>query len=246
MFGLFKSTKTNIDLSFIGVDMHNHLLPALDDGLKTMDETIAYIKELKSFGYQKIICTPHILASVHNNSPQTILPRLQEVKDALIANDVHIEIDAAAEYMIDHEFEQKIKRGEQLLTIAKNYILVEMSYLAPSPNLDQVIFDLRVAGLQPILAHPERYNFYHHNFQQYHKLRDAGCWFQINLLSLSGYYGKPIKKIAEKLITENMVELIGTDMHHQNHLNATKDFISSKEFYRLLKNIPLKNKMLLN
>lgn len=246
MFGLFKSSKTNIDVSFIGVDMHNHLLPALDDGLKTMDETVAYIKELKNFGYQKIICTPHILASVHNNSPQTILPRLQEVKDALKANDVDIEIDAAAEYMIDHEFEQKIKSGEQLLTIAKNYILVEMSYLAPSPNLDQVIFDLRVAGLQPILAHPERYNFYHHNFQQYNKLRDAGCWFQINLLSLSGYYGKPIKKIAEKLITENMVELIGTDMHHQNHLNATKDFISSKEFYKLVKNIPLKNKMLLD
>lgn len=121
-----------------------------------------------------------------------------------------------------------------------------MSYLAPSPNLDQVIFDLRVAGYQPVLAHPERYNFYHFQFNQYQRLRDSGCWFQINLLSLSGYYGKPIKKIAEKLITENMVEMIGTDMHHQNHLNAMKNFTQSKEFYKLVKNIPLKNKMLLD
>lgn len=246
MFGLFKSSKVNIDLSFIGVDMHNHLLPALDDGLQTMDETVAYIKELQGFGYEKIICTPHVLSSVHNNSPETILPRLEEVRAALIENNVNIKIDAAAEYMIDHEFEQKIQSGQKLLTLHKNFILVEMSYLAASPNLEQVIFDLRVAGLQPVLAHPERYNFYHQQFNQYHKLRDAGCWFQVNLLSLSGYYGKHIKKVAEKLISEKMIELIGTDMHHANHLNATKEFISSKEFYKLVKDVPLKNRMLLD
>ncbi len=246
MFGLFKSSKVNPDLSFLGVDMHSHLLPALDDGLQTMEETIFFIDELNKMGYEKLICTPHILSDVHPNSPQTILPRLAEVQQALKEKKIKVKVEAAAEYMVDHEFEQLIKRGEQLLTFGKNFILIEMSYLAPSPNLDQVIFDLRLAGLQPIIAHPERYNYYHHNFEAYKKMKDSGCWFQVNLLSLSGYYGKHIKKAGEKLISEGMIDLVGTDMHHMNHMNATKMFASHKDLYKILKDVPLKNRMFLD
>jgi tyrosine-protein phosphatase YwqE len=121
-----------------------------------------------------------------------------------------------------------------------------MSYLAPSPNLDQVIFDLRLAGLQPIIAHPERYNYYHHNFEAYKKMKDSGCWFQVNLLSLAGYYGKHIKKAGEKLIAEGMIDLVGTDMHHMNHMNATKAFASHKDLYKILKDVPLKNRIFLD
>lgn len=246
MFGLFKSSKTNPDLSFIGVDMHSHLLPGLDDGLQTTDDTVAFIKELNQMGYEKFICTPHILSDVHPNSPQTILPRLEEVRNALAEQNVKVKIEAAAEYMIDHEFEQIIKRGDPLLTFSKKYILVEMSYLAPSPNFDQVIFDLRLLGLQPIVAHPERYNYYHHQFSQYKKMKDMGCWLQVNMLSLSGYYGKHIKKVAEQLIKEGMIDLIGTDMHHQNHLNAAKQLATDKNFYKILKDVPLKNRIFLD
>ena len=246
MFGLFKSSRVRADLSFIGVDMHSHLLPGLDDGLKTIEDTVAYVKELHALGYEKLICTPHILSDVHPNSPSTILPRLDEVRQALAEHNVPVKIEAAAEYMIDHEFEQSIKRGDQLLTFGKNYILIEMSYLAPSPNLDQVVFDLRLAGLQPIFAHPERYNYYHMQFSQYERLRSMGCMLQVNLLSLSGYYGKPVKKVAEKLIAEGMIDFVGTDMHHANHLNATKGFVTHKDFYKLFKNTLLKNRMLLD
>ena len=246
MFGLFKSSKVNPDLSFLGVDMHSHLLPALDDGLQTMEETIFFIDELNKMGYEKLICTPHILSDVHPNSPLTILPRLAEVQQALKEKNIKVKVEAAAEYMVDHEFEQLIKRGEQLLTFGKNFILIEMSYLAPSPNLDQVIFDLRLAGLQPIIAHPERYNYYHHNFEAYKKMKDSGCWFQVNLLSLAGYYGKHIKKAGEKLIAEGMIDLVGTDMHHMNHMNATKAFASHKDLYKILKDVPLKNRIFLD
>jgi protein-tyrosine phosphatase len=246
MFGLFKSSKVKADLSFIGVDMHSHLLPGLDDGLKTMEETVAYVQELQALGYEKLICTPHILSDVHPNSPTTILPKLEEVRTALAAANVSMKIEAAAEYMIDHEFEQVIKRGDKLLTFGRNYILIEMSYLAASPNLDQVVFDLRVGGLQPIFAHPERYNYYHMQFEKYERLKAMGCLLQVNLLSLSGYYGKPIKKIGEKLIAEGMIDFIGTDMHHANHLNATKHFVQTKEFYKLTKSIMLKNRILLD
>jgi tyrosine-protein phosphatase YwqE len=205
-----------------------------------------FIDELNKMGYEKLICTPHILSDVHPNSPQTILPRLAEVQQALKEKNIKVKVEAAAEYMVDHEFEKLIKRGEQLLTFGKNFILIEMSYLAPSPNLDQVIFDLRLAGLQPIIAHPERYNYYHHNFEAYKKMKDSGCWFQVNLLSLAGYYGKHIKKAGEKLIAEGMIDLVGTDMHHMNHMNATKAFASHKDLYKILKDVPLKNRIFLD
>jgi len=246
MFGIFKKSKVNPDLSFIGADMHSHLLPGLDDGSKSMEDTIHFIKELNSLGYEKFICTPHILSAVHPNTPQTILPRLAEVKEALKEQNIKVKIEAAAEYMVDYEFEQLLKTGEQLLTFGKNFILIEMSYLAPSPNIGQVIFDLRLRGLQPIIAHPERYNYYHFQFNQYKQLKEKCCRLQVNLLSLAGYYGKPIKKVAEKLIAEGMIDLIGTDLHHQNHLNATKQLATDAAFYKIIKDIPLKNRMFLD
>jgi protein-tyrosine phosphatase len=122
------------------------------------------------------------------------------VQQALIENNISVKVEAAAEYMVDHEFEQLIKSGEKLLTFGKNFILIEMSYLAPSPNLEQVIFDLRLAGLQPIIAHPERYNYHHHNMAAYKKMKDSGCWFQVNLLSLAGYYGKFVREMCLEII----------------------------------------------
>jgi len=245
---LFKSGKALPDLSFIEVDMHSHLLPGLDDGLQTIEQTVAFVQDLEKLGYKKLICTPHILSDLHPNSKDTILPKLDLVRTALQEAGVKMEIDAAAEYMIDHEFEQKIasaKRRDDLLTIAKNYILIEMSYLAASPNYEKVIFDLRMLGLTPILAHPERYSYYHRNFGQYERFKELGCKLQVNLLSLSGGYGPDVKKAAEKLIKNDMIDFLGTDMHHERHLAALKDLVLRKEFHQLVSTIKLKNKMLL-
>jgi len=246
MFSFFRSDKNQLpDLSFIGVDMHSHLLPGLDDGLQTMEDTLSFMQYLRDMGYQKFICTPHILHGVHPNSPETILPALEAVRAALKEKNIDIQVEAGAEYMIDQEFQMAVENGDRLLTFGKNYILVEMSYITDSPYLQKVIFDLRMMGLQPILAHPERYTYYHHRFQQYEDLRNRGCLFQINLLSLSGYYGKHVKKVAEKLVKNNMVEFIGTDMHHANHLNATIHFTKGKKFKKILEKTQLMNKSLL-
>ena len=244
MFSFFNSRKHNADLSFISADMHSHLLPGLDDGLQKMEDTISFIKQLHSLGYEKLICTPHIFAGVHPNSPETILPVLESVREVLRNRDIRVTIEAAAEYMIDHEFGQAVSRGDQLLTFGDKYILIEMSYMAPSPYLNQVVFELKLAGYQPVLAHPERYSFYHRQFQQYEELKDRGCLFQINLLSLSGYYGKPVMKIAEKLLKNKMVEFVGTDMHHQNHLHVMQQFAKDKKLYTLLENAALLNNTL--
>lgn len=246
MFSFFKkNTKVTPDLSFIGVDMHSHLLPGLDDGLKELDTTVAFVKELHAMGYRKLICTPHIISDLYPNSPETILPKLELVREAVKAQGIPVIIEAGAEYMVDPEMETSVKRGDKLLTFGKNLILIEMSYIAASPNIEQAIFALRLKGLQPIIAHPERYNFYHGDFTQYERLVELGCLLQVNLLSLLGYYGKPIKMVAEKLFAKKMVSLVGTDMHHENHLNALKDLASRKEFYKLLEGADLKNNSIL-
>jgi len=246
MLSLFKK-KVKPDLSFIGIDMHSHLLPGLDDGLKDMESTVAFMRELHGLGYNKLICTPHIFTELYPNSPDTILPKLEAVRSALKENDIPVTVEAAAEYMVDNDMEGMLNAGKPLLTFGKNkrLILIEMSYVAASPNMEQVIFALKLRGLQPVLAHPERYNFYHPDFEKYERMAELGCLLQVNLLSLLGYYGRPVKVIAEKLISKNMVSLVGTDMHHINHLNALKDLATKKEFYKLMDKVNLLNKSIL-
>lgn len=245
---LFGSSKNAAaDLSFLAVDMHSHLLPGLDDGLQTLDETIAFIKQLKNMGYQKLICTPHILSGIHPNSPQTILPKLDLVRNELAKQNINIQLDAAAEYMIDLEFEKLITSGEPLLTFGdKNYILIEMSYMAPSPNFKEIIFELQMKNIKPVFAHPERYNYFHGQFKEYERLIELGCVLQVNLLSLSGFYGKAVKKAAELLMENNMVSFLGTDMHHERHLAMLKDLSAKKSFHSLVANTALLNKTLLS
>ena len=246
MFSLFgASKKTTPDLSFLAADMHSHLLPGLDDGLQEIEQSIAFIKELQQLGYKKLICTPHILSDVYPNSPETILPKLELVRDALEKNNIDMQVEAAAEYMVDLDFENYFNAGKPLLTFGKNLILIEMSYVAASNNIENVIFNLRLKGLQPILAHPERYNYYLGNIDQFQRFIDLGCYLQINILSLLGYYGEGSKITAQNLLKKNMVTLVGTDMHHENHLNSLKTLASKKSFYKLFESIDIKNKELL-
>jgi protein-tyrosine phosphatase len=248
MFNFFKRSGKPVepDLSFIDTDMHSHLLPGIDDGLQEVEQSVEFIKDLKSLGYQKLICTPHILSDLYPNSPETILPRLDLVREALHAAGVDMQVDAAAEYMMDHSFSELISKSkkEDLLTVAGDYILVEMSYLSASPNFEQTIFDLRMLGLQPILAHPERYSYYHKQFEQYEHFKDLGCKLQVNLLSLSGAYGPHVKKTAEKLFKNQMVDFLGTDMHHSRHLEMLKSLAAKKDFYEMVAGAALLNKSL--
>lgn len=244
---VFASRKTKApDLSFLGADMHSHLLPGLDDGLQTLDQTLAFIRELQAMGYKKLVCTPHILTDMYPNSPETILPRLEMAREALAKAGIGVELDAAAEYMIDLEFEKLVASGAKLLSFGPgNYVLVEMSYVAVSPNLEKVVFDLQMKGYKPVVAHPERYNYYHQEPAKYQRLIDLGCLLQVNLLSLSGYYGKQVKFMGEQLFKKNMVSFLGTDMHHQRHLDMLKDFVVRKDFLSTVANAELLNKNLL-
>lgn len=225
--------------------MHSHLLPGIDDGLQDMEETIAYIMSLREMGYQKLIFTPHIISDIYPNSPEIILGKLSEVNLALRNEGIEFQVEAAAEYMVDLDMERTVTGGERLLTFGKNLILIEMSFVAPSPNMEQVIFQLRLKGLQPVIAHPERYNYYHQRIAAYERFIELGCLMQVNLLSLQGYYGKPVKATAEMLVKKRMVDLLGTDMHHAKHMEALKDLASRKDFYSMFEGINIRNRELL-
>jgi tyrosine-protein phosphatase YwqE len=142
-------------------------------------------------------------------------------------------MQAAAEYLIDDKFEEKYKSGS-LLTFGKKHLLVEMSYFNEHPNLKQYLFDLQIEGYKIILAHPERYSYWFRNFRKYQEMKDRGILFQININSLAGYYSGEVKKMAEKLIDEDMVDLAGSDMHNQHYLEALQNARYEKYLKKLV------------
>ncbi len=210
------------------VDIHSHLLPGIDDGAKDLDNSIELIKKMSSYGIKRIITTPHILGDVYPNSTKTIKSKLDEVKIALKNRNItDISIYAAAEYMMDEQFSKRLEKND-ILTLKDSFILVEMSYFNAPLNLYEILFDIQLKGYKPILAHPERYNFYHNNYNNYYKLKKAGCLFQLNLLSLTEQYGKNVQKVSQKLLKENLYDFVGTDTHHHHHLELLKKIGTKK------------------
>ena len=221
MFNIFKPKKIPLTELFPTnfVDIHTHLLPGIDDGAKNMKDSIALIKRMHGYGIKNFICTPHIMEGVWENSKENILAKLAELKEELVKQGLNdITIHAAAEYLLDANFSTLLK-NKDLLTIKDTYILVELSYINAPINLYKVLFDIQIAGYKPILAHPERYSYFHNNFDSYLKLKEAGCLFQLNLLSLSNYYGKEVSIIAKKLLKNRLIDFVGSDTHQSRHLN---------------------------
>jgi tyrosine-protein phosphatase YwqE len=210
------------------VDIHSHLLPGIDDGAKDQDDSLALINKLNQYGFSQFITTPHILTGVWNNTREGILNNEALTVPHLRGNGMQMPFKAAAEYLMDDSF-LKLLKNSPLLTLKDNYVLVEMSYLNPPMQLYEIIFDLQIAGYKPVLAHPERYIFYHNKFDEYYRLKKAGCLFQINLLSVTGYYGKPVLTIAEKLLDNKMIDFAGSDAHHDRHIESIKNKVLLKK-----------------
>jgi protein-tyrosine phosphatase len=220
MFSIFRKRHVNqaADFSRLGCDMHSHLIPGIDDGAPDLETSLTLIRGLVSLGYRKIITTPHIYSDIHPNTPETIMPGFKIVTEAIKEQEIPVEFRAAAEYLMDEQFNDLLDTDQPLLTLSGNLVLVELSFVVPVINLKEVLFKLQVKGYQPVLAHPERYLYFGGNKGWYDQLKEAGCLFQLNLLSLRGYYGKGPLELAHYLIKKNYVNLLGTDLHHDRHL----------------------------
>ena len=223
------------------VDIHSHLLPGIDDGANNIEDSISLISKMYSYGIKNFVTTPHVLGDVYPNSSEIILSKLEEVKQELNNQGfIDVNIRAAAEYMMDERFVERLQSND-ILTIKNNFILVEMSYFNAPYNLYDVLFEIQLKGYKPILAHPERYAFYHNDFENFYKLKKAGCVFQLNLLSLTEQYGKGVQKTVQKLLKENLYDYVGTDTHHHNHLNLLKK-IGNNKIKKQIEHLLINNK----
>ncbi|CAM3586707.1 capsular polysaccharide biosynthesis protein [Flavobacterium saliperosum S13] len=211
------------------VDIHSHVLFGIDDGAKTIEDSNFLMQSMLDMRFSKCITTPHTIEHVWDNSRASILEKHREVSAISPDLSEKIGLQVASEYMMNESF-VTLFQSEPLLTLKGNYVLVEMSYLNPPIQLYDILFKLQLAGYTPVLAHPERYAFFHHNFPEYKKLKKAGCLFQLNLLSTMGYYGPDVTEAAEKLLKKGMIDFTGSDAHHKTHIEAFSKKIRIKDF----------------
>lgn len=230
-----------LDFSVLKTDIHSHFIPGIDDGSPDMETTISLIKEMQGLGFKKVITTPHVMSDFYKNSSDIILKGLTDIRSELKVQNINMEIEAAAEYYIDYDFEQKIGK-EKFLTFGDNYILVELSFMEAPKNLFDVIFKLQLEGYKVVLAHPERYAFF--IMDDYEELVNRGVLLQINWLSIIGYYSPQIEQKTKDLISADIVSFIGSDCHNMNHAELYKKCQTKKGWHDLNNSSKLLNNTL--
>lgn len=229
-FGLFGKNKTVEPQKLcFSTDIHCHILPGIDDGAKNPDISLSLIESMQQWGISKITATPHVTEETFENTPKTIAAAYDILKSKMERAGLDIPVQYSAEYRMDGKFNEILKNNDYILMPGR-YLLIENSFVQPSFDLKNIIFELQLKDIKPILAHPERYSYYQRKRQVYTDLFETGCEFQINLLSLSGYYGSAEKETALWLIDRGYVSFIGTDLHHFGHVESINRFLCTKEY----------------
>lgn len=203
------------------IDIHSHLLFGLDEGAKNIQETLEICRYLTGNGFDTIVATPHIIPGLYNNTPEKILTRLEEVTATLEKENINLKLLPGAEHYLDYVFYKNLSNPEKLLTLNKNkYILVEFP-MAGIPNIaEEIAFKIKVHGLSPVLAHPERYATIIEKPEKAAELHARGFILQMNLGSLNGGYGSAVKKTAEKLLSEGIIYCAALDIHNIEQARA--------------------------
>ncbi len=229
IFSFFKKEKKNIRGPVLKVDLHSHLIPGIDDGSKSMEESLILLKGMEALGYQKIITTPHIMLDAYRNTPEIITKGLYLLREAAQEAGLTIEIEAAAEYYLDDGFEALLRKGN-MLTINEKYLLFETSYFAKPMQLEEMIFAITSSGYIPLMAHPERYRYIKDPLKEYERFKELGVLFQVNLNSFGGHYGKDAKDKANFLRKEGMIDFLGSDVHHSKQVDTLSGIFLSDAY----------------
>ena len=233
-----------VDLRPLRNDIHSHLIPGIDDGSPDMETTIMLLKKFIDLGYKKVITTPHIMSDYYRNTPEIILSGLDKVKAEIIKNKLDIEIEAAAEYNLEPEFEDLLEKNNLLTFGTDKYLLFELSFFDEPPRLNDVIWKMREKGLSPVLAHVERYGYWHKDYDKIEEMINRGVKLQVNIGSIIGAYGPEVKKVAEKLIEDKVINFIGSDCHHEQHLEMINHASRLPIFHSLVQQEQILNKSL--
>ncbi|MDT0607819.1 tyrosine-protein phosphatase [Croceitalea rosinachiae] len=240
MFTFFSKKEYLVDHLSGLIDIHNHILPGIDDGAKTVEESIDLIKSFGEFGIKDFICTPHIMSGYYENTPETIKKSFIKLRKELEEKKiVNANLSYAAEHMIDSSFDELLENN-MIIPLNSSHILIEMSYLQPSINFEASIGLIKNRGYFPIFAHPERYQYLNNDIRNYYAYKPLGIKLQLNLLSLGGHYGKEPKQTSLKLLEMEKYDFLGSDVHNIEHLDTLKEIkIQPKvldEIYRLKSN----------
>ena len=242
MFSLFRS-KTTQQPSPLIADIHSHLLPGLDDGVDSFEESVSLIKEFIKLGYSKIITTPHVMSDYYRNEPSDIQNKLSQLKDYLSEQKISIDIEAAAEYYLDEELIKKLSQSQSMMTFGDRHLLFETNFLTEPLQLKEFIFTATTQGYRPVLAHPERYQYLIGNIEKVEDLKNRGVLLQVNIPSIIGVYSKPIQKFAIELIDKGWVDFLGSDCHNSIHMDFLKGAFSNRHFIKATQ-LPLLNRSL--
>lgn len=237
MFSFFSFSRTPAKVPF-RADMHSHLIPGIDDGVKTNQQALETIRKMMDLGYEKFVTTPHIMSDTYPNTPEEIREGLSSLNDFLTSANVGVEVTAAAEYYLDEYTMKAVNEPEPMMTFGDKYLLFETNYLSEPFILKEFVFAATSKGYKPVLAHPERYQYM--TMEKAQDLVDRGVLLQLNLLSLSGFYMKPVQKLAEKLVENKMIRFIGSDCHSELQARALEKAIRTKAFKKAI-DLPLLN-----
>lgn len=233
LFGKKEPALGPADLSVLRCDVHSHFIPGIDDGSQNLEQSMEMLRAMHELGYRKVITTPHSMADGYRNSPAIILGGLEKLRREVEAQGLGIEVDAAAEYYLDHDLERKVLDGE-VLTFGDRLLLFELPFLSEPSIMLNLVFQMQTQGYKPVLAHPERYSFWYNDFSKFERLKDRGVLFQVNLIALSGAYGPKAKEIAERLIDAGAYELVGSDCHNMNHVEAIRNTLTRPYLHKLI------------
>lgn len=231
MFNFFKKKPANSTL-FYNTDVHCHLLPGVDHGSPDIATSMELLSLQQEMGINHIIATSHVTKATFENTPETLKPAYKILCDEVAKVGMDMKIDLSAEYRID-EFSLAQLNENRILPFPNGYILLENPFQQEIMGMDELMFDVQLKGLTPILAHPERYDYYGRKKDRYTKLHDAGVLFQVNLLSFTGYFGGRAHDTAQWLLEHDYIDFLGSDMHNRQHAEILKDFIGSKDYKKL-------------
>lgn len=220
----FNKKKEPIKIWF-DTDIHCHVVPGVDDGAQNTESSVKLISELADLGIRRIVATPHVTEATFENTAETLDGPYNSLVQGLADANVDVPVVYGSENRIDNLLMQNIENGT-LLPMPGNHVLIENSFVQEPWDIESTVYELRIRNFKPIFAHPERFSYYHRNFDRLKTLHEQ-LPFQINLLSLSGYYGKDIKKMAEALIDNNMVDFVGTDTHGMRHIDSFREYLAT-------------------
>lgn len=203
------------------IDMHCHILSNIDDGAKSIEQSIEMARKAELLGYDKIFVTPHYIADSHETTPQNIKYKVDELNNLLKEKNINVSMYVGNEVYFVSEVLDIIKENKVCTLGNSKYVLIELPLNGTVLNLENAIYSIIANGYIPIIAHPERYEFVNEDIEKIKPLIEDGALLQINIASIIGYYGRHAKKTVKKLLKSNMVSFIGTDAHNQNTIYDT-------------------------